>query len=124
MHYHRTFYFFCYFVLGTTSFTCCHWLLYFLLTSSSPRAPSIKTPSINCLRTETQVQLYCPVHGEHAVYAFAQSFFFNSPSSPLNILILPPSIHSGSSAAKFGSSEASAMRGKRGPSDSLINGCR
>lgn len=46
---------------------------------SSTIHPSVRTsiyPSINYLRTETQVQLYCPVYGEHAINVFVQSLVF------------------------------------------------
>lgn len=46
---------------------------------SSTVHPSVRSsinPSINYPRTETQVQLYCPVYGEHAINVFVQSLVF------------------------------------------------
>lgn len=48
-------------------------------------------PSIHSVRTETKVQLYCPVYGEHATIVFIQSFYAFPPyflSFPLFFLPL------------------------------------
>lgn len=79
-------------VLCATSLTFCLWLLYLSLPDFFHPSvhPSIN-PSINRLRTETQVQLYCPVYGEHAVIAFCTvPPFFSFYKFQLLPLCYPP----------------------------------
>lgn len=83
-------------VLCATSLTFCLWLLYLSLPDYFHASvhPSIN-PSINRLRTETQVQLNCPVYGEHAVIAFCTvppfpSFVFFKYKFQLLHLCYPP----------------------------------
>lgn len=55
----------------------------FLSSSTHPCVCSSINSSIHCPRTETKVQLYCPVHGEHATTVFVQSFYPFPPTFDL-----------------------------------------
>lgn len=64
---------------STFAFCHCYFILSFLSSTTHPCVCSSINSSIHSLRTETKVQLYCPVYGEHATIVFVQSFYASPP---------------------------------------------
>lgn len=76
-------------LLCSSTFTFCHcyFIFPFLSSTTHPCVCSSTNSSIHFLRTETKVQLYCPVYGEHAtIVVVVQSFY----AFPPHLISFPP----------------------------------